>query len=102
MNLVVQIIRAAVPVASVALLTAVVQAAEPPVPAKVNFNRDVRPILSDNCFHCHGFDAHERKVDRRLDTRNGALAENDGVKAIVPGKLEESETWLRIISEDKD
>src|SRR5687767_939834 len=76
--------------------------AELPLPAQIRFNRDVRPILSDNCFHCHGFDAKERKADRRIDTREGALAENDGFKAIVPGKLEESEAWLRIVSEDKD
>ncbi|RYZ44403.1 MAG: DUF1549 domain-containing protein, partial [Myxococcaceae bacterium] len=103
MNFAVQLFRAAVLVASVAVLLAAAPAsAEPPVPEKVTFNRDVRPILSDNCFACHGFDAHERKAERRLDTREGALAENEGVKAIVPGNPGESETWLRIISDDKD
>ncbi len=72
------------------------------VPEKIEFNRDVRPILSNNCFKCHGFDAKERKADRRLDTREGAYADLEGIRAIVPGKLEESDTWHRIISTDAD
>ncbi|MDQ3621385.1 MAG: DUF1549 domain-containing protein, partial [Verrucomicrobiota bacterium] len=77
-------------------------AAEPPLPAKIEFNRDVRPILSENCFKCHGFDQKTREADRRLDTREGALADNDGFRAIVPGKLAESDLHLRIHSSDKD
>src|SRR4051812_17764288 len=61
--------------------------------AKVEFNRDVRPILSENCFKCHGFDPKERKAERRLDTREGALAEHESVRAIVPGDLNASEVW---------
>jgi hypothetical protein len=68
----------------------------------VSFNRDVRPILSDKCFYCHGTDPHHRKGDRRLDTREGALADIDGVKAIVPGNPEESDAIIRILSDDKD
>ena len=69
---------------------------------KVTFNRDIRPILSDQCFACHGFDAHERKADLRLDTPEGAFADLGGYRAFVPGKPEESEAWIRIISTDED
>ena len=72
------------------------------VEARVTFNHDVRPILSDKCYFCHGFDPKTRKADRRLDTPDGAMAELDGVRAIVPGDLKKSEAWLRIITEDKD
>ena len=53
----------------------------------IRFNRDVRPILSENCFACHGQDAKHRKAKLRLDERKGALAEREGVRAIVPGDL---------------
>ena len=69
---------------------------------KVRFNRDVRPILSGNCFFCHGPDEKKREGHRRLDTRDGALAENDGVRAIVPGKPDASDLLTRITSHDKD
>ena len=62
----------------------------------VDFNRDVRPILSDKCFACHGFDEAERKADLRLDTKEGAFTDLDGYFALVAGEPEESEAWLRI------
>ena len=68
----------------------------------IRFNRDVRPILSENCFACHGQDKKHRKAKLRLDERAGALADRDGVRAIVPGDLAKSEAWARIISKDKD
>ena len=78
------------------------RAADAALPDRIEFNRDVRPILSDNCFKCHGFDKKHREGDRRLDTRDGALADNEGVRAIVPGKLGESDAHVRIHSTDKD
>ena len=69
---------------------------------KVRFNRDVRPILSGNCFFCHGPDEKKREGHRRLDTREGALAENDGVRAVVPGQPDASELLARVLSHDKD
>ena len=68
--------------------------------AKVNYNLDVRPILADNCFACHGPDANTRQADLRLDTKAGAFSEPSGYPAIVPGKPEESELHLRIASND--
>jgi hypothetical protein len=70
--------------------------------AEVSFNRDVRPILSDNCFYCHGTDAKERKAGLRLDTFEGATVETDGVRAIVPGDPANSAAWERILSDDPD
>src|SRR3954453_8378185 len=74
-----------------------VRAAEP-----LKFNRDIRPILSDKCFHCHGPDPKKRDSGLRLDIRGGALKERDGTRAIVPGKPEESELFVRIGSTDHD
>ncbi|MCW1925058.1 PSD1 and planctomycete cytochrome C domain-containing protein [Luteolibacter arcticus] len=68
-----------------------------------HFNRDVRPILSDKCFACHGFDPAHREADLRLDTPEGAQALTDGGKAAIkPGSIKDSEAWLRILSDDPD
>ncbi|MFN7565154.1 MAG: PSD1 and planctomycete cytochrome C domain-containing protein, partial [Prosthecobacter sp.] len=67
-----------------------------------SFNRDIRPILSENCFACHGFDPKHREGDLRLDTFEGATEDRDGARGIVPGDLSKSDAWQRIISEDKD
>lgn len=64
----------------------------------IEFNRDIRPILSDNCFYCHGTDAGNREADLRLDTFDGATS----AKAFVPGKPEQSEALRRILSADVD
>ncbi|MDE0577704.1 MAG: hypothetical protein OSB39_12205, partial [Opitutales bacterium] len=52
----------------------------------LQFNRDVRPILADHCYACHGPDAHSRKAKLRLDKRDSALGTNKEGAAIVPGK----------------
>jgi hypothetical protein len=70
--------------------------------APVDFNRDVRAILSKNCFACHGQDAKKRKGKLRMDTSEGAFASKKGVAAIVAGNVSESELWARINSEDPD
>ncbi len=68
---------------------------------KIDFNRDVRPILSENCFACHGPDAGKRKANLRLDTKEGASAEAEsGISPLVPGKPEKSELIARILSKD--
>jgi hypothetical protein len=67
-------------------------------PAKLQFNRDIRPILSDKCFHCHGPDPKKREADMRLDDRAAAIES----KAIVPGKAETSLMIERIVTADPD
>ncbi len=70
---------------------------------KVVFNRDVRPILSDRCFACHGPDDAKRESGLRLDRAAEATAElSGGTRAIVPGKPDESELLARITSTDPD
>jgi len=68
----------------------------------VNFDRDIRPILSDNCFHCHGPDEAQRKAGLRLDTRAGAFAKTDTQAVIVSGDPAASPLIQRIESTDPD
>jgi mono/diheme cytochrome c family protein len=67
---------------------------------RIDFARDVRPILSETCFLCHGPDETQRKADLRLDTKQGALGNRDSGPAFVAGKPDDSEAWLRITSDD--
>ena len=68
------------------------------VEGKIDYNRDVRPILAGKCYACHGPDKETRKAKLRLDLREVALKN----KVIVPGKIEESEFHYRIRSDDPD
>ncbi len=70
---------------------------------KVGFNREVRPILADNCFACHGPDSNKRKAGLRLDTKEGIFEKTPKRDpAVVPGKLAQSELWSRITTTNLD
>src|SRR5215203_5999557 len=90
--------RAATCAASIACAgTFVYAAAAAPASTDIEFNRDVRPILSDNCFACHGPDANKRKAGLRLDQKESAFGKAEsGEFAIVPGDPEKSELLRRI------
>ena len=75
-------------------------AQEDAVNGSTNYNLDIRPILADNCYACHGPDEKSRQAGLRLDTKAGVFSEPSGYPVIVPGKPEESELHLRIISND--
>jgi hypothetical protein len=81
--------------ASGALLT--VSAGARPTPEKIEYNRDIRPILAENCFACHGPDSASRKAGLRLDQRDAAIK----AEVIVPGKSDDSELVHRIFSEKR-
>ena len=75
------------------------------IPDVVSYNFNIRPILSDKCFKCHGPDANKRKADLRLDLPEGAFAalkDEPSAHAIVPGDPEASELYRRITSPDSD
>ena len=80
------------------LASASLAQAAAPLPAKVEFNRDVRPILADNCFFCHGPDAGHREADLRLDVREEALES----AAFVPGEPAQSALIERILADDPE
>ncbi|HEY2911444.1 MAG TPA: c-type cytochrome domain-containing protein, partial [Gemmataceae bacterium] len=96
-GLLVLAIAVAVPFTSA---TAADKAPAPAKPAakKLEYNRDIRPILAENCFACHGPDSAARKAKLRLDLREEAME----MKAVVPGKPTESEMIRRILAEDDD
>jgi hypothetical protein len=69
---------------------------------QIDYGRDVLPILSDKCYHCHGPDEKARKAKLRLDTKEGAFRVKDGKAVIAPGKSAESELVRRIMTIDPD
>jgi hypothetical protein len=84
----------AISVLAVLLTSTAARADKPPL----NFNRDIRPILSENCFHCHGADAAQRQAELRLDVREAAIE----MGAIAPGQTNESALVERITSDDPE
>ncbi len=74
-----------------------------PATETVDFNRDIRPVLSDNCFKCHGPDEANREADLRLDTEAGVLVDlGGGYFPVVPGEPDESELIWRIETDDQE
>ncbi|HYG77712.1 MAG TPA: DUF1553 domain-containing protein [Planctomycetota bacterium] len=69
---------------------------------QIRFNRDVRPILAENCFHCHGADPASRKAKLRLDQEDGFFKERQDGPTVVKGKPDKSPLYLRIISKDPE
>ncbi|HEY0548772.1 MAG TPA: PSD1 and planctomycete cytochrome C domain-containing protein [Verrucomicrobiae bacterium] len=83
---------------SFALAVATISVVAAPATVPLSFNRDVRPILSDNCFRCHGSDKNARKAKLRLDVRDVAIEK----EAFVPGKPDESELVKRVFTTNED
>ena len=76
--------------------------AAPSTPGEVQFNRDIRPILTENCFQCHGPDPSSRKAGLRLDRDTGIFGKTDNGVAVLPGKPSESDIYERLITDDED
>ena len=70
--------------------------------AEIDFNKDIKPILSENCYYCHGPDENTREAKLRLDDFDSAIAEKNGIAAIVPNHPDDSELVFRIISDDPE
>jgi hypothetical protein len=84
------------------LLLVFLAISSPGIADEIRFSRDVLPILSDRCFHCHGPDDAHREADLRLDQRASATADRGGYAAITPGNAQASELLARITSDDPD
>lgn len=91
--------------AAAVAFASVTEAKEAGFPEKIVFNSHIRPILSDKCFSCHGFDKTTREAGLRLDIAEGAFAplkDDKDERAIVPGAAKKSEVWRRITEKDPD
>ncbi len=85
------------PILALAIATSASPAAE------IDYARDIQPILSEHCLHCHGSDEKKREAEMRLDTRAGAIAKSDKhAIAIVPGDPDASEMIRRVTTTDPD
>src|SRR5207248_3317014 len=73
---------------------------QPAAAEPLTFNRDIRPILAENCFACHGPDRGQRKANLRLDNDSDAYADRDGTHIVVPGKPEASELYRKLTTTD--
>src|SRR3954466_9732973 len=71
-------------------------------PAPLDFNRDIQPILSENCYQCHGQDGHKREAELRLDRKDGLYRTKDEITVVKPGDTASSELITRIFTTDKD
>jgi hypothetical protein len=84
------------------LLTAATAQRTGAVVEPIRYDRDIRPILADRCFACHGPDVAARKADLRLDSFVAATTARDGSAPVVPGNVEASEVWQRLTTDDVD
>lgn len=90
-------------IGTLALMVWATATRSPAASARIEYNRDIRPILSENCFSCHGADSASRKAKLRLDSFADATAKReDGSPAIVPGKPKDSEAIRRLFVADDD
>ena len=76
--------------------------AQAPLPDKIEFNRDIRPILTENCYSCHGPDASQRKAELRLDTKDGLFNALKDIHPVIPQHPETSEIYRRITNDNAD